>query len=135
MSKVQIDEKDNPTYKEILRGAEEEKQLLDEAMVQELKYLVGLGSFEVIDIPRGGDVLQSTWVFKRKWYPDGTLKKYKSSFCIRGDQQIDGVDVFDTYTPVVSRITVCLLLVLSIIFKMMTQYVDYTNAFCQAPFD
>ena len=73
--------------------------------------------------------------FKRKRYPDGALKKCKTRFCVRGDQHIEGVDVFDTYAPVVSWITVRLLLVLSIIFNMHTQQVDYTNAFYQAPLD
>ena len=132
---MQTHEKDNPTYKDILRGSEEEKQLWDEAMVKELKSLADLGSFEMVARPRGENVLQSTWAFKRKRYPDGTLKKYKARFCVRGDQKIEGVDVFDTYAPVVSWITVRLLLVLSIIFNMHTQQVDYTNAFCQAPLE
>ena len=135
ISKVQTHELDNPTYKDILRGSEEERHQWDEAMVKELKSLADLGSFEMVARPRGENVLQSTWAFKRKRYPDGALKKYKARFCVRGDQQIEGVDVFDTYAPVVSWITVRLLLVLSIIFTMQTQQVDYTNAFCQAPLD
>ena len=135
ISKVQTHQQDNPTYKDILRGTEQEKQLWDDAMVQELKSLAGLGSFEMVSRPRGANVLQSTWAFKRKRYPDGLLKKYKARFCVRGDQQIEGVDVFDTYAPVVSWITVRLLLVMSIVFNLCTQQVDYTNAFCQAPLD
>lgn len=80
-------------------------------MVKEHKSLTGLGSFEMVARPRGGNILQSTWVFKRKRYPDGTLKNYKARFCVRGDQHIEGVDIFDTYTPVVSWITVRLVLV------------------------
>ena len=63
------------------------------------------------------------------------MKKYKARFYIRGDQQIDGIDVFYTYAPVVSWITVRLLLVLSLILGLQTQQVDYTNAFCQAPLE
>ena len=135
ISKVQTHQQDNPTYKDILRGTALEKQLWDAAMVQELKSLAGLGSFEMVPRPRGANILQSTWVFKRKRYPDGLLKKYKARLCVRGDQQIEGVDVFDTYAPVVSWITVRLLLVMSIVFNMCTQQVDYTSAFCQAPLD
>ena len=74
-------------------------------------------------------------MFKRERYPDGTLKKYKARFCVRGDQQIEEIDVFDTYAPVASWITVRLLLVLSLIFNMHKQQVDYTNSFFQAPLD
>ena len=104
-------------------------------MNKELKSLANLGSFEMVARPRGANILQSTWAFKRKRYPYGTLRKYKARFCVRGDQQIEGVDVFDTYTPVVSWITVRLLLVMSLVFGLATQQVDYTNAFCQAPLE
>ena len=100
--KVQTHSSDNPTYKDILGLLEEEMMLWDEAIVKELKPLADLSSFKMVSRPRGGNVLQSTWVYKRKRYPDGSLRKYKAIFCVRGDQQIDGLDVFDTYALVVS---------------------------------
>ena len=71
-------------------------------MVKELKSLAGLGSFEMVPRPIGGNILQSTWAFKRKRYSDGMLKKYKARFCVRVDQHIEGTDVFDTHAPVFS---------------------------------
>ena len=47
-------------------------------------------------------MLQSTWAFKRKRYQDETLKTYKARVYVCGDQQIERVDVFDIYDPVVS---------------------------------
>ena len=61
------------------------------------------------------------------------VRNYKACFCVRGNQQIDGLDVFDTYAPVVSWIIVHLLLVISLVFNLATPQVDYTNTFCQAP--
>ena len=75
------------------------------------------------------NILQSMWAFKRKRNPDGTLKKYKAILCVRRDQQIEGVDVFDTYNPVVAWITVRLLLVISLAFSLATQQVDYITVF------
>ena len=43
--------------------------------------------------------------------------------------------MFETYAPVVSWITVRILLVLSVVLNLSTQQVDYTNAFCQAPLE
>ena len=80
-------------------------------------------------------MLQSTWVFKRKRFPDDTFKKYKVCFCVRGDQQIEGLDVFDTYAPVISWITVRLLFVIFLAFGLATHQVDYTNAFFRAQLD
>ena len=71
----------------------------------------------------------------KKRYPDSSLKKYKARFCVRGDQQIEGVDVFETYDHVVSWITVRIFLVMSLILSFNTQQTDYTNAFYQAPLE
>ena len=53
--------------------------------MKELKSLRDLESFKMVDKPRGGNVLQSTWTFKRKRYPDGELKKYKARFCVHNE--------------------------------------------------
>jgi hypothetical protein len=78
------------------------------------------------------NVLPSNWAFKCKWYPDGTIRKLKAHFCARGDRQIEGVDFFDTFAPV---IIVCMMLILSIILGLSTRQVDYTAAFVHAPID
>jgi len=33
------------------------------------------------------NVIKSTWVFKLKCFPDGTLSKFKSRLCVIGDLQ------------------------------------------------
>ncbi len=39
-------------------------------------------------------------------FPDGLIKKFKARFCARGDQQIKGIDFFETYAPVVQWTTI-----------------------------
>jgi len=56
----------------------------------------------------------------------------KAHLCVRGNLQELGVDVFDTYSPVVQWSTIRLLLILSVILKLETKQVDYTLAFVQA---
>ena len=132
---VLTDRTDNPTYRDILRFPKEERLLWEEAMVTELHALRKLESFKMVDILSGGSILESTWKFKKKQYPDVGLKKLKSRFCVQGDQQVDRVDVFETYAPVVTWITVRVLLILSIVLNLQTQQVDYTNANFQAPLE
>jgi hypothetical protein len=81
------------------------------------------------------NVLPSTWAFKVKRLSDGTLRKFKARFFVRGDRQIQDVDYFDTYSPVVNWTTVRLMLVLSAILKLHTKQVDYTAAFLHAPIE
>ena len=49
--------------------------------------------------------------------------------------QIEGVDYFETYAPVVQWSTVRTLLVMSIVLGLATKQIDYSNAFCQADID
>ena len=70
-------------------------------MIKELKTFRYLGSLKMVSRPSGANVLQSTWAFKKKIYPDGLLKKYKAQFYVRWGHRIEGVGVFETCTPVV----------------------------------
>ena len=81
------------------------------------------------------NMLPSTWAFKVKRYPDGLVRGLKSRFCCRGDRQIEGVDFFDTYAPVVNWNTVRLLLILTAQLGLATKQVDYTAAFVHADID
>jgi hypothetical protein len=59
-----------------------------QAMRVELNTLVN--KFKCWDlVPRHPhmNVLPSTWVFKIKRFPDGTVKKFKAQFCACGDRQ------------------------------------------------
>jgi len=84
------------------------------------------------DVPKGFTVLQLTWAFKLKWYPDGSPHKFKARLCVRGDKQTEGVDYFEKYAPVVSWYSVHMLLTLTAREQLQMQLVDFTNAFAQA---
>ena len=62
--------------------------------------------------------------YLKKRYPDGLLKKFKARFCVRGEQQVDSINVFETLVPVLAWITVRILLILSMILNLETQQVD-----------
>lgn len=63
------------------------------------------------------------------------VRKFKERFCVRGDQQEDGVDAFETFAPVVQWDTIRLMQIISIILELKTVQVDYTNAFLHALID
>ena len=103
-----------------------------EAMQVEIQALESMGTWEVVKRSSvKKHVLPGTWAFRRKRYPDGRVRKLKARFCVRGDKQIEGIDYFETYAPVVSWSTVRLLLVASLAFDLKTRQVDYVNAFAQ----
>lgn len=84
------------------------------------------------NLPDDGNLVPGTWAFKVKRFPDGRFRKFKARFCVRGDKQIEGVDFFRTYAPVVQWITVRMMLIVSASLDLKTLQVDYSNAFAQA---
>ncbi len=70
-----------------------------------------MDAWEVVDRSEAENVINSSWAFKLKWFPNGMVKKFKAWFCTRGDQQLEGIDFFETYTPVVQWTTVQLMLI------------------------
>ena len=54
-----------------------------------------------VDRPEEMKILEGIWAFKLKRFPDGMIKKFKARHCVRGDQQLEGIDFFETYAPVV----------------------------------
>ena len=64
--KIQTHRNNTSTYKEIQQSSSEERNLWNAAMVKKLQYLRDLGSFKMVTKPRGANILQSTWAFKKK---------------------------------------------------------------------
>lgn len=123
--------KNNPdifTFDEAM--ATEHKDEWVKAAVKEINSLEQLKCWEEIPISEAtGQVLPGTWVFRVKRAPDGTFKKFKARYCIRGDLQIGD---FETYAPVVQFSSVRLFLAWSLMFDWHTCAIDFSNAFIQA---
>jgi hypothetical protein len=76
--------------------------------------------------------ISSTWAFKCKRYPDGLIKKFKARFGARGDQQLEGIDFFETYAPVVQWTTIRLMFILEILLGLKSMQGDVACAFLHA---
>ena len=131
---AQANSADNPTWNEAMSGPDKDGYW--KAMELEVDTLEQTqDTWDIVDRKDWMNVLPSTWAFKCKRYPDGSVRKLKARFCARGDKQIEGVDYFDTFAPVVNWTTVRLMLILSLILNLSTAQVDYTAAFVHAPID
>ena len=104
-----------------------------QAAIKEITQLERLDCWEEIPIDKAiTKVLPGTWVFKVKRAPDGTFKKFKARYCIRGDLQEGD---FETYAPVVQFSSVRLFLAWSLMLGWYTCSIDFSNAFIQATLD
>ena len=102
------------------------------AACKEIETLVEMEAWEVINRKEGMNVIDSIWAFKLKQFPDGLIKKFKARFCARGDQQLEGIDFFETYAPVVQWTTVRMMLILEILLNLKSKQGNVTAAFLHA---
>ena len=70
-------------------------------MKTEIATLESIDYWYIFDQYENMKSIQSTWDFKCKHYPDGLIMMFKAKFYDRGNQQLEGIDFFDMYTPVV----------------------------------
>jgi hypothetical protein len=128
-----LNESDTLRYHEML--ASTDRELFESAMDKEINDLESFKTWKLIkrnQVPKGKKILPSTWTFRRKRSPDGTIAKHKARFCVRGDLQ---KDVDDRYSPVAQATTIRLMLILTLLRKLVCTQVDYNNAFAQAPLE
>jgi hypothetical protein len=120
--------KDNPSWDTATKGPFQAE--FWQAMHVELITL--MNDFKCWDlVPRlpHMNILPSTWAFKIKRFPDGTVKKFKAHFCARGDHQKEGIDFFEIWAPVVPWSTICIVMVLAATLGLHSVQCDITAAF------
>ena len=117
---------DNPSWEEAMNGPDKKRYW--EACKKEIKTLIKMDPWDVVKREDWMNIIPSTWAFKCKRFPNGSVRKLKARFCARGDRQIEGIDYFLTFAPVVNWQTVRIMLALSIVLGLLTKQVDYTAA-------
>ena len=129
-AKAEASKADNPNWWEAMKSPFADEYW--KAAVKEIETLEKMGVWDVVDRPEGVNVIDSTWAFKLKRFPDGLIKKFKARFCVRGDQQVHGIDFFETYAPVVQWTTIRLMLILEVLLGLKSKQGDITAAFVHA---
>ena len=130
-AKTRGNPEDNPSYDQAMSGVHAADYY--KAAELELKTLQqDLGCWEIVRRTNNMHILPSTWAFKCKRYPDGRIKKFKARFCARGDRQLEGVDYFETWSPVVQWRTVRLMMIISSMLGLKSAQADITAAFVHA---
>jgi hypothetical protein len=130
-AKTRSNAEDNPTWTEAMSGdnaADYYNAAIEELITLQEK----LHCWELVRYEKTMNVLPSTWAFKCKRYPDGRIKKFKARFCARGDRQKEGIDYFETWSPVVQWQTVRLMMIFSSILGLKSAQADITAAFVHA---
>ena len=67
----------------------------------EIDTLEAMDAWKVVDQTDDIHIIDSIWTFKLKQFHDMLIKKSKATFCATGNQQLEGVDFFETCALVV----------------------------------
>ena len=121
------------SYKEAVNSLE--GSLWKEAIKSEIDSILQNHTWELVDLPPGSKPLGYKWIFKRKMKTDGTIDKYKARLVIKGYKQKEGLDYFDTYSPVTRITSIRMVLAIAALRNLEIHQMDVKTAFLNGDLD
>ena len=106
-----------------------------EAIEEELKALCENDCVEVVDRPENHKVLTCRLLLSNKFDEDGRFVRHKSRLVVRGFEQEEGRDYFQTYQPVINQDCFRLFIAIANQFALEIDHVDIKNAYLNGRID
>ncbi|CAI7901120.1 unnamed protein product [Closterium sp. NIES-54] len=102
------------------------------AMEEEIRSLINMGTWELVEGPPGVNVMKNRWVLTTKYHVDGTVEREKASLVVKGFTQVYGADYDETFAPVGSYVTLRIFLSIVAVLDLNMMQLDMKNAFLQS---
>jgi hypothetical protein len=100
-----------------------------EAMFNEIQALELNNTWTIVDLPSSKKAIGCKWVYKVKLKSDGTIERYKARLVAKGYTQCEGLDYYETFSPVAKLTTVKTLLAVASPRHWHLHQLDVNNAF------
>jgi hypothetical protein len=99
------------SYDEAIPGPQ--KRQWETAINEELQPPASNDVWQLVDTPKGVNIVSCKWVFKVKRLPNGQIDGYKARLVARGFSQQYGIDYDETFAPVVRMESLRILLAIA----------------------
>ncbi|KAL0388370.1 UNVERIFIED_CONTAM: Retrovirus-related Pol polyprotein from transposon TNT 1-94 [Sesamum radiatum] len=106
-----------------------------EAINNEIESIMQNHTWELVDLPSGSKPLGCKWILKRKYKADGSIDKYKARLVAKGFKQKEGLDFFDTYSPVTRITSIRVLIAVAALYDLEIHQMDVKTAFLNGELD
>jgi len=100
-----------------------------DAMNAEIAALEDNHTWVITDLPSNKVPIGCKWVYKVKLKADGSIERYKARLVAKGYTQCEGLDYYETFSPVAKLTTVRCLLALAASHGWFLHQLDVNNAF------
>lgn len=118
---------DEPSFKQAMSSTAKDKWL--EAMNDELKSMDKNEVWDLVERPKGVNIVTNRWVLRIKRNTSGAIDRYRARLVARGFTQVHGIDYNETFAPVVNTCTVRLLLAYAVKRNLHLRGFDVKTAF------
>ena len=106
-----------------------------EAVNDEINSIMQNHTWELVNLPPGNKPIGCKWIFKRKLQTNGTIDKYKAHLVAKGYRQKEGLDFFDTYSPVTRITSIRMLIATTAIHNFEIHQMDVKITFLNGDLD
>ena len=98
-------------------------------MEEELSMIDKNNTWNLVDPPKGKDIIGLKWVYKTKYNEDGSIQKHKARLVAKGYSQQPGVDFNETFAPIARIETIRLVLAIAAQLELYVYQMDVKSAF------
>lgn len=110
---------------------QETLQILEwkQAVNEEIRALENNGTWDVVNLPPGKNLVGCKWIFTIKHKADGSVERFKTQLVAKGFTQAYGIDYQETFSLVAKLNTIRVLLSLAANNNWKLHQFDTKNAF------